>query len=284
MIYISSSCIKTEFIKDSVLELANYGFKNIELSGGTNFYNNYINDLLELKNQFGLTYLIHNYFPPPKDHFVLNLASLNDDIFKRTITHFKKSIEVAETLCVNKIGLHAGFLIDPSVSELGNPFKTRILNDRVKAIDRFCEGYNQILEFAGDIEVYIENNVCSEHNYNTYNANPFLFASFSEIEEFKNIGLFSILFDVGHLKVSCKTLKLNYIEEFNKFIKRSDYIHISDNEGYVDSNEPLKNNSELFELLSKSDLKNKIFTIEVCSGNERIIKSYQLLKSLIRFC
>ena len=41
MIYISTSCVKNIKIKDSVEELANNGFKNIELSGGTEYYENF---------------------------------------------------------------------------------------------------------------------------------------------------------------------------------------------------------------------------------------------------
>ena len=68
MIFISSSCIKKEKIKDSVQELAREGFKNIELSGGTNYYEGYDEDLEELKAKFNLKYQIHIYFPAPKDN------------------------------------------------------------------------------------------------------------------------------------------------------------------------------------------------------------------------
>ena len=280
MIYISSSCIKSKLIKNSVFKLATYGFKNIELSGGTDFYNNYINDLIELKNQFGLTYLIHNYFPPPKDHFVLNLASLDDDIFNKTINHFKKSIEAAKVLGVNKIGLHAGFLIDPSVSELGNPFKTGILNDRVKAIDRFCKGYNQILEFAGDIEVYIENNVISQRNFSNFGMNPFLLTNYEAYLELKKIIDFPLLFDVAHLKVSCNTLNLNFRHELEQLFSLSDYIHISNNDGFTDSNKNICNNSELIKLMKKLYFKNKTVTIETYCNIGKISTSHSIIEDL----
>ena len=82
MIFISTSCIKNNKIRDSVQELAENGFQNIELSGGTKFYENFENDLLELKDRYKLNYRCHNYFPPPKKPFVLNLASLNNETFK----------------------------------------------------------------------------------------------------------------------------------------------------------------------------------------------------------
>ena len=77
MIYISTACVRHKKISDSVKELAENGFLNIELSGGTDYYEGYIDDLLELQKKYKLNYICHNYFPPPKEHFVLakNIAS-----------------------------------------------------------------------------------------------------------------------------------------------------------------------------------------------------------------
>ena len=98
MIYISSSCVKHIKIKDAVQDLVNNGFKNIELSGGTEYYNGFEDDLLELKNKYNLNYICHNYFPPPKEHFVLNLASLDDEIYNKTFEHLKNAIELSKKL------------------------------------------------------------------------------------------------------------------------------------------------------------------------------------------
>ena len=59
MIYLSSSCVKSEKIKDSVLVLAKNGYKNIELSGGTEYYESFENDLIDLKENYNLKYLVH---------------------------------------------------------------------------------------------------------------------------------------------------------------------------------------------------------------------------------
>ena len=119
--------LKKKKIRDSVLILANEGYKNIELSGGTNYYDEYVDDLLQLKKEYNLNYLIHNYFPPPKKHIVINFASLNDDVYEKSIKHAYRTIELAKILSVRKIGFHAGFLIDPSSSELGKPISLDIL-------------------------------------------------------------------------------------------------------------------------------------------------------------
>ena len=61
MIFVSSSCVKHKSIKESVQDLAKNGFKNIELSGGTKYYENLEKDLLELKYKYNLSYRCHNY-------------------------------------------------------------------------------------------------------------------------------------------------------------------------------------------------------------------------------
>ena len=98
MIFVSSSCIKNKLIKSSVEELAINGFKNIELSGGTEYYDNFENDLLDLKDKYSLNYRCHNYFPPPKKHFVLNLASLDNISFNNSFEHLKNVISLSKNL------------------------------------------------------------------------------------------------------------------------------------------------------------------------------------------
>lgn len=45
MIYVSSSCLKNKYIVETVRQLAEHGIKNIELSGGTEYYDDLENDL-----------------------------------------------------------------------------------------------------------------------------------------------------------------------------------------------------------------------------------------------
>ena len=177
MIYVSSSCLKNKKITQSVQELADEGYKNIELSGGTTLYEGYVNDLLELKEKYDLRYLLHNYFPPPKEPFMLNIASLNNELFEKSIEHCLNAIKVCKVLGSKKYGVHAGFLIDFSPSEAGKKISLRKVNDRVSAIERLGQAWKEIKSAAGSqVDLYIENNVFSKTNHDTYKGNnPFLF-------------------------------------------------------------------------------------------------------------
>ena len=42
---------------------------------------------------YSFEYLVHNYFPVPKESFVVNIASLDEKNHRRSITHIKNAID-----------------------------------------------------------------------------------------------------------------------------------------------------------------------------------------------
>ena len=282
MIYISSSCVRHSKIKDSIQELVDNGFRNIELSGGTEYYEGFVDDLLELKEKYDLNYLCHNYFPPPKQHFVLNLASFNDEIYTQTFNHLKNAIELSKKLGASRFGFHAGFFLDIKVSEIGKKLSKDNLFDKDKAINRFCNGFKELSILADDIELYIENNVYSSTNSETYsNENIFMLTTYEEFKELDTMIDFKLLLDVAHLKVSSFTFDLDFEYELSNMINKSSYIHISDNDSLHDLNNRLHENSSLVKLLKKKDLKKKDFTLEIYDNMKNIKKTYNILEDIV---
>ena len=282
MIYVSSSCVKNEKIKDSVKELAVNGFKNIELSGGTRTYENFENDLLELKDKYNLNYRCHNYFPPPEEPFVFNLASLNEKTFQVSVDHLKNVIMLSKRLGADKFGFHAGFFIDIKLEEIGKKLSLDNLFDQEKSIERFCEAYAAIKEQTQGVLLYIENNVFSKTNSSTYGEdNPFMMTNFSQYKDLREKIDFNLLLDVAHLKVSANTLSLNWIEELEKMLDYSNYIHISDNDGFHDLNNRLIRNCDILSILRRTNTKDKDFTLEVYEEMDAIKSSHDLLLEVI---
>ena len=280
MIFVSSACVKHNKIKYSVQELVNYGFKNIELSGGTNFYNGFVDDLLELKDKYNLNYICHNYFPPPKNHFVLNLASLDNNVFQKSFNHLEKSIDLSRKLNSKKFGLHAGFYHNIPLNQIGKRITKQKLFDKEKSVLRFCNAFNSLKEKNPDISLYIENNVLSNENFNNFGENFFMLTNMSEyLGLIKKID-FNLILDTGHLKVSCNSLNLNFEKEFDYLFNKSDYLHISDNNCYVDQNKGLQKSSNLYSILSQYSLSNRTVTIEVYDSIREIIKTYNLINNL----
>lgn len=280
MIFVSSSCLKNNTIKQSVQELANQGYKNIELSGGTSLYEKYVEDLLDLKEKYNLNYLVHNYFPPPKKPFMLNIASLNDELFEKSVDHCLKAINLCKILECKKYGVHAGFLIDFSPNEAGKKISYRKPNDRVAAIDRLSQAWEKITKAANnEVDLYIENNVYSKANHETYKGNnPFLLTDYNSYLELKEKINFKVLLDLAHLKVSCNTLNLNFLDQSNKLFQYTDYLHVSGNDGFSDQNHGIKDDASITSFFENKDLNGKTLTLEVYSGIDSIKESYKKLE------
>ena len=77
-LYFSTGGYKDLETKDAINQLKDAGIKNIELSGTMHSNNNV--DFLS-QNFKKINFQVHNYFPPPKDPIVLNLASYDDDVY-----------------------------------------------------------------------------------------------------------------------------------------------------------------------------------------------------------
>ncbi|GAB1536512.1 hypothetical protein ADMFC3_21430 [Geovibrio sp. ADMFC3] len=282
MIYVSSSCVYCSKIGDSVEELASKGFRNIELSGGTEYYDGFEQDLLELKDKYNLNYLCHNYFPPPKEHFVLNLASLDDGIFNKSIEHLKKAVSLSAILGASKFGFHAGFFIDINTAEIGRKISRKAINNAEKALHRFIEGYNEILNYSKGVKLYLENNVFSGANYATYEGeNIFMLCCSEAYHELSKKISFNLLLDVAHLKVSSQTLGLDFNEELNNMLTLSDYVHVSSNDGVSDLNLSLVKDPVLIDMLKKHGIGGKDVTLEIYEDIGSLKDSYDVLKELV---
>ncbi len=281
MIYVSSSCVKKNTIKEAVIFLAENGFRNIELSGGTKYYPAFEEDLLKLKDKYGLRYRCHNYFPPPEKDFVINLASLNDETYQRSIEHCLTALNLSSRLGASGYGVHAGFFVDVGISELGKKIANKSLFDKQMAIERFCDGVNYIRNELGDLDIYIENNVFSHSNFKEYRGqNIFMLTSYHDYISLKERLDFKLLLDVAHLKVSSNTLALEFEFELDHLLNESDYIHISDNDGLHDLNHAIEIESYLYRRL-----KNKVFakdiTLEVYGDIQAIKSSYHVVQELV---
>ena len=279
MIYISSSCVKANYIKESVSALAEAGFKNIELSGGTEYYTDFEIDLLRLRDKYDLNYLLHNYFPPPKNHFVINLASLDSDNYERSIAHCKTAIELSKKLGGRKYAIHAGFLLDIRKEEIGSKITYTGLNDSKKAVQKMKEAWKILINTADDqLELYLENNVYSETNKKTFlNNNPFLFSTYEGMLALKNQMEFKPLLDLAHLKVSTNVLGLNFKDQIEQIIPFTDYIHISGNDGFHDQNLGISDENIMVAMLKKHGIKDRTITLEIYGNMVDLINGYELI-------
>ena len=91
---------------------------------------------------------MHNYFPVPKKPFVLNLASLNPSQFELSLIHATSAIKLAASIGSPYYSIHAGFLLDLTVSELGKNIEKKRLYSKEQSMDKFITALNYLSEVA----------------------------------------------------------------------------------------------------------------------------------------
>lgn len=281
MIYISSSCIKSGYLRDTVELLAKSGFSRIELSYGGKYYEGYKEDLLDLKKKYGLDYSCHNYFIPEADEFVLNLASQNPRIYKRSIEYLKQAIITAKEFGAKSYGFHAGFFLDIKSNEIGGKISAQSLYDKEKSMELFCAAYQELNKLAREenVDLYIENNVLTNENALTFSGSkPLMLLTFEDYQEISKRIDFRLLLDIGHLKVTSNSLGIDYAGQLNKMIAKTDYLHLSENDGKSDLHRGILKGGDLLEIIKRNHVKNSIMTLEAQEDISKIKDLYVLLE------
>ena len=253
MIYLSTGGFSDLKGSESARLLSNAGIHEIEMSGGA-----HEPDAIKVLNQLkecGINLALHNYFPPPKDPFVLNLASLDDEVESRSIRHVQSVLEYCSELGLSHYSIHGGFLVDPNPEELGKPINRRRINDRNVSVSKFIENVNAVAKKAKEygVVLLLENNVLGQKNLNNFPNNPFLMTCKEEClkimrESDDNVRL---LVDVGHLKVSAESLKFDkdlFLQDLDSHIGG---YHLSENDGKEDQNLCFDKGSWFWPLLRK---------------------------------
>lgn len=282
MIFVSSSCFKKKKINELLSYCKKNKIKNLEFSGGSEYQKDILKILTKYSKNFN--YSIHNYFPPPKENFIINLGSINNEIRLKSIIFCKKSIDLCKKLKIKFYSIHAPFLIDFETNEAGKKIAKRKLYSYDQVLTNLKKSWKILTDYAGkDVNLYLENNVINKKNFLNYNKkNPFLLTDYDSYKRLRKVVKFKVLLDIAHLKVSSQTLKNNFFEEALKFSKKTNYFHISDNNGLKDQNNGLRKNGEIFKFLKNYKFKKKaIFTLEIYKDLSIIKKNIKILKEIL---
>lgn len=248
MIFLSTGGEFQQTAVKTALHYFEHGVNCVELSGGL-FSASCESELLAMPA--GMHLQVHNYFPPPKLPFVFNLASTDSDITNRSISHVRQAIRYAAILNRPIYSFHAGFRIDPAVTELGAHLSKRNVISRDVALQVFGERVAKLAEEAKieGVSLLVENNVINKKNFKVYGEDPLLLTHPDEIDWFMkrtpaNVGL---LIDVAHLKVSAHTLSFDMVDAHEKIKKWAKGYHLSDNDGSADTNDIVSEDSWFWE-------------------------------------
>lgn len=223
-----------------------HGICHIELSSGVE----YQPDLLDpVRASLGdIHYLVHNYFPPPADPFVLNLAASDRQMLQRSLDLCRTAIDLSAELGAPFYSVHSGFAFRLTPDLLGDP----VAQSRVPKSEQipyevaygiFAESVATLADYASSkgLRLLIENNVVSPLYLQRHGENALLMASAVEIDRFmQDMGhpALGILVDTGHVKVTsavCGFQREKFLETLAPYIGA---FHLSDNDGVRDQNLP----------------------------------------------
>ena len=276
-ILISTCCIKNKKLPEILKIFKKNNLIDVELSAG--YYQKNLNKIIsKFSNKMNLQ--THNYFPVPKKPFVFNLASENPLIVSKSIKHAIKAIRISSRLNRKIYSFHAGYLVDPSISDLGKDMKKVKVFNRKKSIKRFIKNVKYLALYAKklNVKLLIENNVISKKEFLNFNKNNVLMADPKEINSIfsklpKNVRM---LLDVAHFKVSARSLNFPLIKSVKKINKWIEGYHLSDNNGFVDSNKAFTNKSWFWPIIKKNL---NYYSIEVYNLRmSQILKQKKLLE------
>ena len=282
MIFASTACVNEKNLVKSLNIFNELKIRNIELTGNLFFEKNYKNILKEYKSKYKFNYLIHNYFPIPKKPFMLNLGTGNSYLNRRSVENCFKAIELCNELKIKKFSVHAPFLVNFKTTEAGKKIKKRIISDKYKILKIFKKNFNLLKRYTEkNLNLYVENNVLSKENFINFDKkNPLMLTSFKDFDDMRQEFNFRPLLDVGHLKISSKTLGLNFKEEFDNFSHYTDFIQLSDNNGISDQNYKLKENGLIFNKIKSLKNKKMTYSIEVYGKVKNFLDTIKTLKKI----
>lgn len=270
-----------DVVQQSLLENINY----IELSSGASHRSSNLSSMLAEVTSDKLRFLVHNYFPVPRRPFVLNLASDDREMLKKTHEHCKLAIDIAAEVGAPFYSVHAGFCIHLRPENLGQKLHGKeISKDKAKAI--FFESVQMLGEYAAtkNVIVAVENNVCSGFNLREGQNDFLLGVTGDDLEELMqavNMRNVRLLLDVAHLNVSANALSFNATKTIEQIAPWVIACHLSDNDGQTDSNQVLTSESWFWRPLAQHLKTTPVWVLEVYEITPQVIhEQLNLIRSV----
>ena len=251
-VYVSTACLAGGSDVFRVLDAyAAAGLKNVELGATLSYRDGLAPGLFK---RYSFNFIIHNYFPPPREKVVVNLASQDADVLRRSRQQIKRSIDFCHALGVDFFSVHAGFRIEPDDNfrfDLNGPvapyepsFETFVAS--VKEIDAYAQ--------ARGIRIAIENHGMPERDLSRGRNLAYMLCEAWEFERLwsavpsANVGM---LLDLGHLKVAAQSLGFDK-EDFIDRVKGKVFsFHAHDNNGIADEHEAVGEGSWCLDVLGR---------------------------------
>jgi sugar phosphate isomerase/epimerase len=241
-IYVSTTSFQTHHLPEIFALCAADGIDAVELSVAKSWNL----DLLR-RESARRPLLVHNYFPPPAEPFLLNLASQDPANLQRSLDHCFRAIDLSAEFGAPIYAAHGGFGADLGPALLGRPEAQAVLlaesfapSDRI--FTTLVESSRALCAYGRErgVRFLIENNVLSPRN-GVHGRRLIPMAHPDELLSLAQaVGDpdFGFLIDVGHANVSANALRFDRDEMITRLAPHIAAFHLSDNDSIYDQNRP----------------------------------------------
>ncbi|MDA9802793.1 sugar phosphate isomerase/epimerase [bacterium] len=225
-------------------------------------------EVLELAQERKI--LLHNYFPPPPEPLVLDLAEPDPSLYEESQNVIHQALALSGAAKAEYYAVHAGFLARTEASELGRRITRRAVLDRSLGLELMI---GRLLELskvaeANSVRLLVENHALSEANMDSFGQNFLLMVDPDEICEVIAAldGQVGLLLDVGHLNVSAKTLGFDRFAALKTLGHLAEGHHLSSNDGSADMHLALSNQDWFWSDLASDSA---FYTVEIHTSDPR---------------
>lgn len=243
--YISSTFTKDNTPFKEVLNLLNENkIFSVEIGSNHAFESSY--DYIKSYDNFN--FLVHNYFPIPKDELVINIASHNEELRERSVRHIYKSIDFCNQIDSKLYTFHPGFLTDPEGSNLLSSnydfqWDNKLLRNAnyEKSTKNMYLSLDKIVKYASErgISISIETEGSFNKKDHLLMQKPEEYISLMEKYSTSDLG---INLNIGHVLLASKAFDFNISDFINLIENYIVSFELSHNNGLEDQHLPLEEN------------------------------------------
>ena len=230
-------------VSEVINECLDAGICNLEL-GSNHCHEEGLLEKIPLKKG---TFLVHNYFPAPKDPFVLNLSSHDESLRQKSEEQAFRALDFCDAAGAQLYTFHAGFMTDP-----GGPGRTdknydfKWSNEKTsdpnaynKTFELMLRGVAKVSKRASQlgVRIAIETEGTFRHPGHLLMQRPEEFVAFFEEFGPDEVG---INLNIGHLPLAAKSFEFQ-VEDFVDLVaSRVLAMEMSHNDRIDDQHLPLR--------------------------------------------
>ncbi len=275
MFYVSTTFIKDNLpLKIAINKLYKSSICNVELGSNHSFEKNY-----KYLKKYKFNFCVHNYFPIPKKSLIINIASQDKIIRKKSLQHIKKAIKFSKTINAKLYTFHPGFVTDPDGSNISKKNYDFLWNEKKLLTSSYSKSWKFMIKSIKEIIFYAKKEgvriaIESEGSMSSKNhllmQKPIEYKKFFKIFKKKDIG---INLNIGHLNLASKAFRFNKLNFIKNISNKIVAMELSHNFGKNDNHLPIRKNTWYWKLIKSKKFENIPKILEFRNTNIHKVKT-----------